>query len=109
MLLMYTSAPSSVEMSLVNKTTSSICICWSEVSGVMSGLILSIKNGTFNEGLIISHQELRSASLLSAIVQILKLCETRNKIIDHSGAAVAQEVERVVHIMIPKLVLMAAP
>ncbi|KAM9352376.1 phosphatidylinositol phosphatase PTPRQ [Symphorus nematophorus] len=57
-----TAAPSPVEVSLVNKTTSSICICWSVVRGVVSGLILSVKNRTSNQELIISHQEPRSFS-----------------------------------------------
>ncbi|XP_037623294.1 phosphatidylinositol phosphatase PTPRQ isoform X2 [Sebastes umbrosus] len=57
-----TAAPSPVEVSLVNKTTSSICIRWSMVRGVASGLILSIKNRTSSQELIISHQETRSYS-----------------------------------------------
>ncbi|XP_027128956.1 phosphatidylinositol phosphatase PTPRQ [Larimichthys crocea] len=57
-----TAAPSSVEVSLVSKTTTSICIRWSMVRGVVSGLILSIKNKTSNQELIISHQEPRSYS-----------------------------------------------
>ncbi|XP_078113021.1 phosphatidylinositol phosphatase PTPRQ [Sander vitreus] len=55
-----TSAPSPVEVFLVNKTTSSIHICWSMIRGVMSGLILSIKNRTSSQELIISPQEARS-------------------------------------------------
>ncbi|XP_056244137.1 phosphatidylinositol phosphatase PTPRQ [Seriola aureovittata] len=55
-----TAAPSPVEVSLINKTTSSICITWSLVRGVLSALMLSIKNGTSNQELIISHQEPRS-------------------------------------------------
>nr|XP_020467948.1 phosphatidylinositol phosphatase PTPRQ isoform X2 [Monopterus albus] len=55
-----TTAPSPVEVTLVYKTTSSIHISWSMVRGVVSGLILSIRNRTFNQELIISHQELRS-------------------------------------------------
>ncbi|XP_042351374.1 phosphatidylinositol phosphatase PTPRQ [Plectropomus leopardus] len=55
-----TAAPSPVEVSLVNKSTSSICICWSPVRGVVSGLTLSIKNQTSSQELIISHQEARS-------------------------------------------------
>ncbi|XP_031716794.1 phosphatidylinositol phosphatase PTPRQ [Anarrhichthys ocellatus] len=57
-----TAAPSPVKMSLVNKTTSSICVRWSMVRGVASGLILSIKNRTFSQELMISHQEARSYS-----------------------------------------------
>ncbi|XP_070686459.1 phosphatidylinositol phosphatase PTPRQ [Pempheris klunzingeri] len=57
-----TAAPSPVELSLVNKTTSSICICWRTVRGVVSGLILSIKNRTSNQELIINHQDRRSYS-----------------------------------------------
>ncbi|XP_078024039.1 phosphatidylinositol phosphatase PTPRQ [Epinephelus lanceolatus] len=57
-----TAAPSPAEVSLVNKTTSSICIRWSTVKGVSSGLILSIKNRTSSQELIISHQEARSYS-----------------------------------------------
>ncbi|KAM8751980.1 phosphatidylinositol phosphatase PTPRQ [Acanthopagrus schlegelii] len=57
-----TAAPSPVEVSLVNKTTSSICICWSAVRGEASRLILSIKNRAFNQELNISHQEPRSYS-----------------------------------------------
>ncbi|XP_049930076.1 phosphatidylinositol phosphatase PTPRQ isoform X4 [Epinephelus moara] len=57
-----TAAPSPAEVSLVNKTTSSICIRWSTVKGVASGLILSIKNRTSSQELIISHQEARSYS-----------------------------------------------
>lgn len=56
-------APSSVEVSLVNKTTSSICISWSLIKGVVSGLILSIKNKTSNQELIVSHEEPRLVSL----------------------------------------------
>ncbi|KAM7414498.1 hypothetical protein PAMA_019354 [Pampus argenteus] len=54
-----TTAPSTVEVSVVIKTTSSICISWNTVSGVVSGFILSIKNQTSNQELIISHQESR--------------------------------------------------
>ncbi|XP_049430343.1 phosphatidylinositol phosphatase PTPRQ isoform X2 [Epinephelus fuscoguttatus] len=57
-----TAAPSPAEVSLVNKTTSSICIRWSTVKGVANGLILSIKNRTSSQELIISHQEARSYS-----------------------------------------------
>ncbi|XP_076588486.1 phosphatidylinositol phosphatase PTPRQ [Chaetodon auriga] len=57
-----TAAPSPVEVSVVNKTTSSICIGWSTVRGVVSGLILSIKNTTSSQELIVSHQEPRSYS-----------------------------------------------
>ncbi|KAM7396652.1 hypothetical protein PAMP_019678 [Pampus punctatissimus] len=54
-----TTAPSPVEVSVVIKTTSSICISWNTVSGVVSGFILSIKNRTSNQELIIFHQESR--------------------------------------------------
>ncbi|XP_029289790.1 phosphatidylinositol phosphatase PTPRQ [Cottoperca gobio] len=57
-----TAVPSPVEVFFVNKTTSSICIRWSMVRGVVSGLILSIKNRTSSQELIISHQEARSYS-----------------------------------------------
>ncbi|CAJ1056803.1 phosphatidylinositol phosphatase PTPRQ [Xyrichtys novacula] len=55
-----TTAPSSVELSHVNKTSSSLCICWSTVSGEVSGLFLSIKNTTFSQELNLSLQEPRS-------------------------------------------------
>nr|XP_043892479.1 phosphatidylinositol phosphatase PTPRQ isoform X1 [Solea senegalensis] len=55
-----TAAPSPVEVSLLNKSTSSLHIGWSMVRGVVSALILSIKNTTSNHQLIIDHQELRS-------------------------------------------------
>lgn len=67
-----------MEVSLVSKTTTSICIRWSMVRGVVSGLILSIKNKTSNQELIISHQEPRSVSRLSASTQIIQ--ETRHQI-----------------------------
>ncbi|XP_060933059.1 phosphatidylinositol phosphatase PTPRQ [Limanda limanda] len=54
-----TAAPSPVEMSLVNKTTSSICISWSPGGGEMSALILSIKNTTSRQERIISDVALR--------------------------------------------------
>ncbi|XP_067445742.1 phosphatidylinositol phosphatase PTPRQ [Thunnus thynnus] len=54
-----TAAPSPVEVSFVNKTRSSICISWNTVSGVLGGFILSIKNRTSNQELIIFHQESR--------------------------------------------------
>ncbi|XP_047451818.1 phosphatidylinositol phosphatase PTPRQ, partial [Mugil cephalus] len=57
-----TAAPSPVEVSLFNKTTSSICICWSVARGRSSTLILSIKNSTSIQELVISRQELRSQS-----------------------------------------------
>nr|XP_046251054.1 phosphatidylinositol phosphatase PTPRQ isoform X3 [Scatophagus argus] len=57
-----TAAPSPAEVSLVNKTTSSICIRWSTFRGVVNKFILSIKNTTSNQELIISHQEPRSHS-----------------------------------------------
>ncbi|KAM3608908.1 uncharacterized protein V6R79_006653 [Siganus canaliculatus] len=55
-----TAAPSQAEVSLINKTTSSIYICWSTVRGEVSGLILSIKNRTFGRERIISPHEARS-------------------------------------------------
>ncbi|XP_069567271.1 phosphatidylinositol phosphatase PTPRQ [Brachyistius frenatus] len=54
-----TAAPSPVEVTLVNKTTSSICISWSVARGLMSTLILSIKNRTSIQELILSYQEPR--------------------------------------------------
>ncbi|XP_034444644.1 phosphatidylinositol phosphatase PTPRQ isoform X3 [Hippoglossus hippoglossus] len=54
-----TAAPSPLEVSLVNKTTSSICISWSPGRGEMSALILSIKNTTSRQELIISDVALR--------------------------------------------------
>ncbi|KAM9854760.1 phosphatidylinositol phosphatase PTPRQ [Aulostomus maculatus] len=54
-----TAAPCQVEVSLVNKTTSSMCIKWNMVRGVISGFILSIKNTTSKQELIIFHQESR--------------------------------------------------
>ncbi|KAM8891585.1 phosphatidylinositol phosphatase PTPRQ isoform 2-T2 [Spinachia spinachia] len=53
-------APSTVKLSLVNKTTSSIRVRWSTVSGVSSKLLLSIKNRTFSQDLIIHHRQGRS-------------------------------------------------
>ncbi|XP_055078550.1 phosphatidylinositol phosphatase PTPRQ [Periophthalmus magnuspinnatus] len=41
-----TAAPSPVELSIGNKTTSSICISWATSRGVVSGFLLSIKNVT---------------------------------------------------------------
>ncbi|XP_026221120.1 LOW QUALITY PROTEIN: phosphatidylinositol phosphatase PTPRQ [Anabas testudineus] len=55
-----TAAPSPVEMSLVNKTISSLHISWSMVRGVLDGLILSIKNETSIQEVIIPRQEPRS-------------------------------------------------
>ncbi|XP_033940418.1 phosphatidylinositol phosphatase PTPRQ [Pseudochaenichthys georgianus] len=55
-------APNPVELSLVNKTTSSVCIRWSNIRGVASGLILSIKNRTSSQELIIPHQKAGSYS-----------------------------------------------
>ncbi|XP_075894107.1 phosphatidylinositol phosphatase PTPRQ isoform X3 [Nelusetta ayraudi] len=52
-----TAAPSTAEVSLVNKTTSSICISWQKIKGMVSGLILSIRNETSNQELIVSHGE----------------------------------------------------
>ncbi|XP_068168501.1 phosphatidylinositol phosphatase PTPRQ isoform X2 [Antennarius striatus] len=54
-----TTAPTLAELSLVNKTSSSICVGWSVVRGGMSGLVLSIKNRTTNQELIIYDQERR--------------------------------------------------
>lgn len=73
-----TPAPSPLEVSLVNKTTSSICIRWSTVRGVVSGLLLSIKNTTSSQELIVSHQEPRSVSLLSAGSQIITVLRDWN-------------------------------
>lgn len=50
-------APSTAEVSPVNKTTSSICISWQMIKGMVSGLILSIRNKTSNHELIVSHGE----------------------------------------------------
>ncbi|XP_075998501.1 phosphatidylinositol phosphatase PTPRQ [Genypterus blacodes] len=55
-----TAAPATVEASILNKTTSSISISWSEVRGVVSGFILSIKNKTSSQKLDIFKKELRS-------------------------------------------------
>ncbi|XP_072290555.1 phosphatidylinositol phosphatase PTPRQ [Eucyclogobius newberryi] len=41
-----TAAPSTVELSIVNKSTSSICISWTLGRGVVSGFELSVKNVT---------------------------------------------------------------
>ncbi|XP_037307184.2 phosphatidylinositol phosphatase PTPRQ [Pungitius pungitius] len=57
-----TAAPSTVKLYLVNKTTSSIRVRWSMVSGVSSKLLLSIKNRTFSQDLIIYHRQGRSHS-----------------------------------------------
>ncbi|KAF6738160.1 Phosphatidylinositol phosphatase PTPRQ [Oryzias melastigma] len=57
-----TSAPDSVEVFLVNKTTSSICISWSTPRGLVSAFILSIKNRTSIQELIISNEKRRSYS-----------------------------------------------
>ncbi|XP_035762942.1 phosphatidylinositol phosphatase PTPRQ isoform X1 [Neolamprologus brichardi] len=54
-----TAASSPVEVSLVNKTTSSICISWSMLRGLVTTLILSIKNRTSTQELITSYQEPR--------------------------------------------------
>lgn len=51
------SAPSAAEVSLVNKTTSSICIGWRMIKGIVSGLILSITNKTSNQELVVSGGE----------------------------------------------------
>ncbi|XP_078139181.1 phosphatidylinositol phosphatase PTPRQ [Centroberyx gerrardi] len=55
-----TAAPSPVEVSIFNKTTSSIGISWGTVRGVVSGFILSSKNRTSNQKLNLSPQEPRS-------------------------------------------------
>ncbi|XP_030586423.1 phosphatidylinositol phosphatase PTPRQ isoform X2 [Archocentrus centrarchus] len=52
-----TAAPSTVEISLVNKTTSSICISWSMMRGMVTALILSIKNRTNTQELSTSYQK----------------------------------------------------
>ncbi|XP_017261076.1 phosphatidylinositol phosphatase PTPRQ [Kryptolebias marmoratus] len=57
-----TAAPDPPEVSLVNKTTSSICISWSAARGPASALVLSIKNRTSIQELIVPHQEPRSYS-----------------------------------------------
>ncbi|XP_004553302.3 phosphatidylinositol phosphatase PTPRQ isoform X1 [Maylandia zebra] len=54
-----TAASSPVEVSLVNKTTSSICISWSMLRGLVTTLILSIKNRTSTQERITSYQEPR--------------------------------------------------
>lgn len=51
------SAPSAAEVSLVNKTTTSICVSWRMIKGIVSGLILSIRNKTCNQELIVSGGE----------------------------------------------------
>lgn len=53
-------APSSVEVSVLNKTTSSICISWSTIRGVVSGFALSITNATSSQELIVSQEGHRS-------------------------------------------------
>ncbi|XP_026167786.1 phosphatidylinositol phosphatase PTPRQ isoform X3 [Mastacembelus armatus] len=55
-----TATPSQAELSLVNKTTSTIQISWGTVKGVLTWLILSIRNRTSHQELIISQQEPRS-------------------------------------------------
>lgn len=49
-----------MEVSLLNKTTSSICIAWSMIRGVVSGFLLSITNATSSEELIIPQEGHRS-------------------------------------------------
>lgn len=66
-----TTAPSPVEMSLINKTTSSIHIGWSRVRGVLDRFILSVKNKTFSQEQVISNQEARSVSDFSASPQMI--------------------------------------
>lgn len=53
-------APDSVEVFLVNKTTSSICISWSTPRGLVTAFILSVKNRTSIQELIISNEKRRS-------------------------------------------------
>ncbi|KAM4618263.1 phosphatidylinositol phosphatase PTPRQ [Polymixia lowei] len=55
-----TAAPSQVEVSVVNKTTSSIAISWRVVRGAISCFILSIKNKTSNQQLSLSPEEPRA-------------------------------------------------
>ncbi|XP_028441228.1 phosphatidylinositol phosphatase PTPRQ isoform X2 [Perca flavescens] len=97
-----TAAPSPVKVSLVNKTTSSIHICWSMLGGVTSGLILSIKNRTSSQELIISPQEARSYSFEGLAygsqytIEVISTCrERRSKpaaMILHTLPEVPQEV-----------------
>ncbi|KAA8590153.1 hypothetical protein FQN60_014087 [Etheostoma spectabile] len=97
-----TAAPSPVELSLVNKTMSSIHISWSVVRGVTSGLILSIKNKTYSQELIISPQEARSYSFEGLAygsqytIEVISTCgERRSKpvaMILHTLPDVPQEV-----------------
>ncbi|XP_039664458.1 phosphatidylinositol phosphatase PTPRQ isoform X3 [Perca fluviatilis] len=97
-----TAAPSPVEVSLVNKTTSSIHMCWSMLGGVTSGLILSIKNRTSSQELIISPQEARSYSFEGLAygsqytIEVISTCgERRSKpaaMILHTLPEVPQEV-----------------
>lgn len=54
---MLISAPSTAEVSLVNKTTSSVHISWKMIKGTVSGLILSIRNKTYDEELMVSSGE----------------------------------------------------
>ncbi|KAK2842216.1 hypothetical protein Q5P01_012416 [Channa striata] len=55
-----TAAPSPVEMSLINKSVSSIHINWSTARGVLNRFILSIKNKTSSREQIISQKDTRS-------------------------------------------------
>ncbi|KAM4572267.1 phosphatidylinositol phosphatase PTPRQ-like isoform 3-T3 [Odontesthes bonariensis] len=57
-----TAAPAPVEVSLVNKTSSSICISWTTARGLLNTLILSIKNRTSIQEVIIANPEPRSYS-----------------------------------------------
>ncbi|KAM6936927.1 phosphatidylinositol phosphatase PTPRQ [Xenentodon cancila] len=57
-----TAAPGSVELSLVNKTTTSMCISWTRARGLVSALVLSIKNRTSTKERLISNQEPSSYS-----------------------------------------------
>ncbi|XP_029010469.1 phosphatidylinositol phosphatase PTPRQ isoform X2 [Betta splendens] len=55
-----TAAPSPVDLSLVNKSASSINISWGTVRGELNGLSLSIQNQTSTQELMISRQAPRS-------------------------------------------------
>ncbi|KAM9807812.1 phosphatidylinositol phosphatase PTPRQ [Neosynchiropus ocellatus] len=58
-----TSAPSPVKASLVYETTSSICIQWSVIRGLVGGFILSIKDEAHNQDLITVDAECSLSSL----------------------------------------------
>ncbi|XP_061578770.1 phosphatidylinositol phosphatase PTPRQ [Cololabis saira] len=57
-----TAAPESVELSLVNKTTTSMYISWTRARGQVSTLVLSIKNRTSTQERLICNQEPSSYS-----------------------------------------------